>query len=66
MREHSLFYFQFFPVISKLERFTMSDHSLFFVPFYRQSVKYMLKTRKCLAIPKLLRTFAAVLKTKAL
>lgn len=24
----------------------MSDHSLFFVPFYRQSVKYMLKTRK--------------------
>ena len=26
MREHSLFYFQIFPVISKLERFTISDN----------------------------------------
>lgn len=66
MREHSLFYFQFFPVISKFERFAMSDHSLFFVPFYRQSVKYMLKPSKCLSISKLLRTFAADLKTKTL
>ena len=26
MREHSLFYFQFFLIISKLERFTISDN----------------------------------------
>ena len=66
MREHSLFYFQFFLIISKLERFTMSDRPLFFVTFYRQSVKFMLKARKCLVISKLLCTFAADLKTKTL
>ena len=40
--------------------------TVFFVPFYRQSVKFMLKSRKCLDISKLLRTFAADLKTKTL
>ena len=67
MREHSLFFLShFFPIISKLERFTMSDRPLFFVTFYRQSVKFMLKARKCLVISKLLCTFAADLKTKTL
>lgn len=38
--------------------------TVYFVSFYRQSVKFVLKPSKCLAISKLLRTFAADLKTK--
>ena len=37
--------------------------TVYFTPFYRQSVKYMLKPSKCLAISKLLCTFAADLET---
>ena len=40
--------------------------TVYFTPFYRQSVKYTLKQSKCLAISKHLRTFAADLKTKTL
>ena len=37
--------------------------TVYFVQFYRQSVKFMLKARKCLVISKHLRTFAADLET---
>lgn len=40
--------------------------TVYFVPFYRQSVKFVLKSSKCLAISKLLLKFAADLKTKTL
>lgn len=38
--------------------------TVYFVPFYRKSVKFVLKPSKCLDISKHLRNFAADLKTK--
>lgn len=58
MREHSLFYFQFFLIISKSFQLFPNWKEM------KQIVKFVLKPRKCLAISKLLRTFAADLKTK--
>lgn len=67
MREHSLFFIPFLSSYFQIGKIHYQRPlPIFFVPFYRQSVKYMLKPSKCLAIPKLLRTFAADLKTKAL
>nr|DAV84234.1 MAG TPA: hypothetical protein [Caudoviricetes sp.] len=44
----------------------MREHSLFFFyNIHHASVKFMLKTRICLAIPKLLYTFAAELRIRS-
>lgn len=51
---------------NKIITIVMLVCTVYFVSFYRQSVKFVLKPSKCLAISKLLRTFAADLKTKTL
>ena len=54
------------PIIVFSLSFIISAIIEYFTSFYRQSVKYILKPSKCLAISKLLCTFAADLKTKTL